>query len=106
MTKDEKLHYGNLAKFGCVLCFQQGYGEGTPAEIHHIRTNAGLRKDSPVIPLCREHHRGDTGIHMLGRNEFYNMYGISEDDLLAIANDAVNYKWEAFDGVYLGIRLQ
>jgi hypothetical protein len=41
------------------------------------------RKSAPVIGLCREHHRGDTGIHGLGRKAFEKKYGLTEEDLLA-----------------------
>ena len=80
-TKAEKEHFGRLADLGCILCIYLGYGEGSPAEIHHIR-RAGKRSNSPVIALCREHHRGDPGIHGLGRKAFEKTYSISEDDLL------------------------
>jgi NAD(P)-dependent dehydrogenase (short-subunit alcohol dehydrogenase family) len=63
------------------LCFYLGYGEGTPCEIHHIR-RAGQRKNAPVIPLCPEHHRGNLGVHGLGRKAFEREYDITEEDLL------------------------
>lgn len=80
-TKAEKEHFGRLARIGCVLCIRLGYGEGTPAEIHHIR-RAGRRSDAPVIALCPTHHRGDKGIHGMGRKAFERYYGFSEEDLL------------------------
>lgn len=80
-TKAEKEHFGKLADLGCILCIHLGYGEGSPAEIHHIR-RAGKRSNAPVIALCREHHRGDTGIHGLGRKAFEKTYRITEDELL------------------------
>ena len=60
-----------------------GYGEGTPAEIHHIR-RAGKRDKAPVIPLCPEHHRGNSGIHLLGRKGFERTYGVTEERLLEL----------------------
>jgi len=80
-TKAEKEHFGRLADLGCILCIHLGYGEGSPAEIHHVR-RAGKRSNAPVIALCREHHRGDTGIHGLGRKAFEKTYQITEDELL------------------------
>lgn len=80
-TKAEKKHYGRLARLGCILCIRLGYGEGTPAEIHHIR-RAGRRNDAPVVPLCPEHHRGNKGIHGMGRKAFERYYGFTEEDLL------------------------
>ena len=83
MTKAEKQHYDKLARYGCILCVFLEYGEGTPAEIHHIR-RAGKRNQSPVIPLCPEHHRGNSGIHLLGRKGFERTYGITEERLLEL----------------------
>lgn len=80
-TKKEKQHFDKLARLGCILCIKLGYGEGAPAEIHHIRRTS-KRSNAPVIPLCPEHHRGNTGIHGLGRKGFEMKYGISEELLL------------------------
>lgn len=82
-TKAEKAHFGKLAGFGCILCYRLGYGEGTPAEIHHIR-RGGKRSSAPVIPLCPEHHRGNSGVHGLGRKAFEKKYGLTEEYLLEI----------------------
>ena len=86
MKKAEKELYGKIARLGCALCRHLGYGE-TPAEIHHIRKNATKRNLSPVIPLCREHHRGDTGVHALGKKgKFEARYGVDEQTLLDQTN--------------------
>jgi hypothetical protein len=81
-TKDEKEHFRKTAEIGCILCYQLG-NEGTPAELHHIR-RAGKRRNAPVIPLCPEHHRGNTGIHGLGRKGFERKYETTEESLLQI----------------------
>ena len=81
MTKDERKYFDKLARLGCSLCRHLEYGE-SPAEIHHIRRLGGKRSLAEVIPLCPEHHRGNTGIHGLGRKGFFNKYGIDEDYLL------------------------
>ena len=86
MKKQEKENYDRLARFGCVLCSYIGY-EGTPAELHHIRRGNIPRKQAPVIPLCPEHHRGNTGIHLLGRKQFERIYGITEERLLELVID-------------------
>jgi len=78
-TKAEKERYGKVARLGCILCWHLGY-EGTPAELHHIR-RGGRRDNAPVIPLCPEHHRGNTGVHGLGRKAFEAKYELSEEDL-------------------------
>jgi hypothetical protein len=35
-----------------------------------------------VLPLCVEHHRGNSGIHGLGTKGFEKHYGFNEADLL------------------------
>ncbi len=81
MTKNERKYYDKLARLGCSLCRHLGHGE-TPSEIHHIRRLGGKRELAEVIPLCPEHHRGNSGIHGLGRKGFFKLYGIDEDYLL------------------------
>jgi hypothetical protein len=79
-TKAEKEHYAKVANIGCSLCRYLGYGE-SPPELHHIR-RAGKRSNAPVIPLCPEHHRGNTGIHGMGRKAFEREYKVTEEQLL------------------------
>ena len=81
MTKAQKAHYSRVAALGCILCRRLGY-EGTPPELHHIR-RAGRRADAPVIPLCPPHHRGNIGIHGMGRKAFERHYEVTEEELLA-----------------------
>jgi len=83
-TKAEKKHMSAVAELGCLVCRRMGY-LNTPAEIHHKRagTGAGSRASYlNVIPLCPEHHRGNTGLHGLGSKGFVKHYGYDEDDLL------------------------
>jgi hypothetical protein len=80
-----KRHMGRVASIGCVLCLRLGYG-ATPAEVHHIRTGIGAGRRAPdedTIGLCPEHHRGNTGLHGMGRKAFERHYNITELDLLA-----------------------
>ena len=84
MTKDEKKHLDLLSQLGCVVCSRLGYG-ATPAEIHHPRKGTGLALRAShydAIPLCVEHHRGQTGVHGLGTKGFAKRYGFDESDLL------------------------
>ena len=81
MKKNEKKHYSAIAGLGCSLCRHIGYGE-TPCEIHHIR-RAGKRENAPVIGLCPEHHRGNSGIHGLGRKGFESKHKVTEEELLS-----------------------
>lgn len=80
MNKEQKTHYRQMAELGCSLCRELGF-YGTPSEIHHIRRTS-KRSNAPVIPLCTEHHRGNSGIHGLGRKSFEFRYGLTEEYLL------------------------
>lgn len=84
MTKDEKKHLSAVAELGCIVCRRLGF-EGTPAELHHIRAGQGWGRSShyDTIPLCPEHHRGNTGVHGLGTKGFPKHYGFTEQELLA-----------------------
>ena len=81
MSKYTKKELTQIANLGCALCNILGYGQ-TISEIHHIRRLGSVRCDSPVIPLCLEHHRGASGVHGLGRKAFNSRYGLTEEDLL------------------------
>ena len=74
-----------VAALGCLLCRRLGY-LGTPAELHHVRTGTGAGRRAPdteTIPLCPEHHRGNSGLHGMGRKAFERAYGVTELELLA-----------------------
>ena len=89
MNKETRKHYDEVARLGCSLCrFVLGYKD-TPCEIHHIR-RAGKRDSAPVIGLCPEHHRGNTGIHGLGRKQFESRYSTDEETLLQKTLDLIN----------------
>jgi hypothetical protein len=81
MNTQTKKHYDKVARLGCILCRQFGFKD-TPAEIHHIRRFGGLRENAEVIPLCPEHHRGNTGVHGLGAKGFERRYNLTQEDLL------------------------
>ena len=84
-TKAERKHMNRVAELGCAVCRRMGYA-GTPAELHHLRRLAGGwgRSDNmSVIPLCTEHHRGNTGLHGLGTKGFEKHYGYDEANLLS-----------------------
>lgn len=81
MTSSNSKHLTRVADLGCMLCRNLGHKD-TPAEIHHIRRMGGKRDNAPVIPLCPEHHRGNTGVHGMGRKAFARHYGLTEEDLL------------------------
>ena len=86
-TKAEKAYMSEQAEAGCILCRHLGLG-ATPAEIHPLRSGmgAGQRNSNLMtIPLCPEHHRGNTGYHGLGRRAFEREYGVTEMDLFGMA---------------------
>lgn len=77
-----------VADIKCVLCLHLGYGE-TPATLHHVREGQGMSQRSSdwlVVPLCKEHHQGNTGIHS-GR--FYHLWKLDEMDLLAMTIERI-----------------
>ena len=90
MNKNTRKHYNEIASFGCILCYHLQLGP-TPCEIHHVRHFGSKRDDAPVIGLCPEHHRGNTGVHGLGKKQFAKHYGVSEDDLLDLSKHLINY---------------
>jgi len=89
MNKNQRKHYDELASLGCVLCLHLGKGK-SPAEIHHIRRFGGKRDNAPTIPLCPEHHRGNSGIHGLGAKGFEKRYGFDQEFLLALSTELIN----------------
>lgn len=85
-TAAESAYMGRVARMGCVVCRNLGYGE-TPCELHHPRTGAGGGQRSAhtdVIGLCPNHHRlGGYGVaYHAGPEEFERRYG-TELELLA-----------------------
>lgn len=84
MTKDEKAHKNKVAELGCALCHHlHGPHDPAPVELHHLRTGGWGKGDyKTLIPLCAEHHRGNTGVHGLGTKGFVKHYGITQQELL------------------------
>ena len=84
-TAKEKRHMDRIASLGCLKC-------GKPASLHHLMKAPGKvrRRDHRfVVPLCRDHHQGDEGVHGLGSEAaFKERHGI---DLIAWGVAA----WEA-----------
>jgi len=38
--------------------------------------------DKRVLPLCPEHHRGKSGLHLLGRRKFEKLYECNVESLI------------------------
>jgi hypothetical protein len=71
MTKAERIYFNKVVELGCIVC-------QSPAEIHHLRTGAGMgMKSKDVIPLCPDHHRnGGHGVAIhAGRIAFETNFG-------------------------------
>ena len=91
MPRSLERHKSRVAELGCILCRHLGYGE-TPAALHHIREGQGMAQrasDWLVVPLCPEHHQGQSGLHGLGTRGFEARYRLSELDLLAATIEAL-----------------
>lgn len=43
-----------------------------------------------VAPLCPEHHRGNTGLHGMGRKAFERHYGLTETSLIEQTRNLIN----------------
>lgn len=84
-TAADRRHMDAVAQLGCVVCWRV-MGIVTPlVELHHPRRGAGMGQraaHADVLPLCVEHHRGNSGLHGLGTKGFEQHYGFSEADLL------------------------
>lgn len=76
-------HLGHVANQPCCVP-----GCRRKATVHHLRclgssAAAGRRSgDDETVPLCHEHHQGDTGVEAIGERKFWPMHGI---DPLAFA---------------------
>jgi hypothetical protein len=81
-TKNEKNALNKIAELGCILCAEHFGIEGSAAELHHVRRFGAVRATSPILPLCPEHQRGNSGLHGLGVKGFERKYQISCEELL------------------------
>jgi len=82
MKKADKEYLSKVAEIGCIICYKAGYPE-TPCEIHHIRDvglGLGVRNNhTNTLPLCPEHHRGNEGIHGMGRKAWERKYSTQQE---------------------------
>ena len=74
---------------GCILCQHLGLGK-TPAAIHHVEAIRDGLSAYAILPLCYEHHQGQSGVHGLHRRAFEARYKLTEIDMLAMVNKALN----------------
>lgn len=90
MNKMDRTRLDRLAGLGCVVCRNLGYGP-SPSEIHHLigikyKGLSQRASHQTTIPLCPEHHRGNHGIHHMGRKPWEDLYG-TQDSLLEQVNE-------------------
>lgn len=84
-----KDYENRVREIGCVLCRHLGLGK-SPASIHHVEAIRDGLSDYAIIPLCYDHHQGPSGVHGLHRRGFEARYKLTEIDLLALVNKALN----------------
>lgn len=89
-AKERKQRFNRLSELGCCICLK-------PAEIHHLigyryRGMGQKAEDQYTIPLCAEHHRGQMGIHRLGRKEWERVFGEQEYHLKKVNNNLDKYE--------------
>ena len=93
MRKREAEYLSKVADIGCIICYRAG-NAGTLAEIHHIRglgLGMGVRNSHyNVLPLCPEHHRGNSGYHGMGRKAFERKYEVTEQELQLQVKELLN----------------
>lgn len=78
-TAAEKRHMGRVAALPCGVCGAPG-----PSIVHHMRSGFGAAQRAPnalTMPLCWEHHAGNTGIH--GDRSAWLVRKLTEYDVLA-----------------------
>jgi len=76
MKNAEKNHLARVASLPCMVCGAR------PVEIHHVRRYGSKRDNFKTVPLCVECHRGDRGIHGMGKKRFEREVML-QDDMLA-----------------------
>jgi len=86
-TKNEKIALDKIARLGCILCRTALGVQDSPAELHHYRRFGQPRSASDILPLCPEHHRGNTGVHGLGRKGFEAKWAVTQEALLEKVNE-------------------
>ena len=77
-TKEESAYMGRISMLPC-----SAFGCGG-VEVHHVRNNTGMGcrpSHFDTIALCVRHHRGEDGIHTIGKKTWSAKYG-SELDML------------------------
>jgi hypothetical protein len=96
-TKAEKDYMDNVASLGCLIC-------QSPAALHHPTSGMGRGQRAShwlVVPLCPEHHQGDSGIHA-GAQTFFmrNGYMFAHPSEMGMVAKVIELLWRRrFDGI-------
>ena len=78
-----------IKELPCVICRNRLDVTTTPCDAHHVGV-WGDRLDFAVVPLCKEHHMGATGVHGLHRRGFESFWKASPIQLLAWTAQELN----------------
>lgn len=90
-TKSEKEYMTLATMGGCIACRKDGFS-GTPAQLHHPRSKAGVGERGPhmeTYPLCPSHHlTGEGGVIAVHKDPeaFHAKYGSDEE----LSNETMN----------------
>jgi hypothetical protein len=71
----------------CVVCWKKLGHKTYGVELHHPNVP---RKPWVVVPLCREHHQGETGVHGKRRRGFEMLWNVDDYELIAWTNEALD----------------
>jgi len=90
-TKDEKHWIDIICQFGCVVCFNLGFGY-SPAGPHHLDGTTKPGCHFKTIPLCGAHHQtGGRGVAVhCGRVVWESVFG-EQQTLLDQITEIVHY---------------
>lgn len=89
MNRVESAYLSRVAALGCCVC-RRVFNVYSPGEVHHIAEGSGLRSHFAIAPVCPEHHRGQSGFHVLKERAFcarYRVPGESEYGMLVWVNE-------------------
>jgi hypothetical protein len=86
------LFKSRLASLPCVV--GEVTGQACRAEELHHAGEHTERNDWALVPLCREHHQGATGVHGLHRREFHARYKLTDVRMLAITRELYAKEYE------------
>ncbi|WP_368188760.1 Ref family recombination enhancement nuclease [Aeromonas sp. R7-3] len=94
-TKADKQWLDDVSSLCCIACRNAGLGASL-AEIHHVRSGAGMAQRSAhtqVLPLCPRHHRAcyPTGFHAAPRS-WQQEHGSEETLLEQVAREVTELR--------------